>query len=52
MKILIVKLSSIGDVIHALPALAAIRANLPDAEISWVVESRSAGVLRGNPIDR
>jgi lipopolysaccharide heptosyltransferase I len=48
MKILIVKLSSIGDVIHALPALAAIRANLPDAEISWVVESRSAGVLRGN----
>ena len=48
MKILIVKLSSIGDVIHALPALAAIRANLPDAEISWVVESRSAGILRGN----
>ena len=48
MKILIVKLSSIGDVIHVLPALAAIRANLPDAEISWVVESRSASVLRGN----
>jgi lipopolysaccharide heptosyltransferase I len=50
MKILIVKLSSIGDVIHALPALAAIRANLPDAEISWVVESRSAGILRGNQL--
>jgi lipopolysaccharide heptosyltransferase I len=50
MKILIVKLSSIGDVIHALPALAAIRANLPDAEISWVVESRSASVLRGNQL--
>lgn len=48
MRILIVKLSSIGDVIHALPALAAIRANLPDAEISWVVESRSAGILREN----
>lgn len=50
MRILIVKLSSIGDVIHALPALAAIRANLPDAEISWVVENRSAGVLRGNQL--
>lgn len=50
MKILIVKLSSIGDVIHALPALAAIRANLPEAEISWVVESRSAGILRGNQL--
>lgn len=48
MRILIVKLSSIGDVIHALPALAAIRANLPDAEISWVVENRSAGILRDN----
>ena len=50
MKILIVKLSSIGDVIHALPALAAIRASLPEAEISWVVESRSAGILRENQL--
>jgi lipopolysaccharide heptosyltransferase I len=50
MKILIVKLSSIGDVIHALPALAAIREGLPDAEIGWAVETRSAGILRGNPM--
>ena len=48
MKILIVKLSSIGDIIHALPALAAIRRNLPGAEISWVAEARSAEILRGN----
>jgi heptosyltransferase I len=53
MKILIVKLGSIGDIIHTLPALAAIRVALPDAEISWVAETRSAEILRGNPmIDR
>ncbi len=50
MKILIVKLSSIGDIVHTLPALAAIRRALPEAEISWTVERRSAEILRGNPI--
>ncbi len=49
MKILIVKLGSIGDVVHTLPALAAIRAALPDAEIGWAVEKRAAEILRGNP---
>ena len=48
MKILIVKLGSIGDIVHALPALAAMRQALPDAEISWVAENRSAEILRGN----
>ena len=48
MHILIVKLGSIGDIIHTLPALAAIRVALPSAEISWVVEQRSAEMLRGN----
>lgn len=50
MKILIVKLGSIGDIVHTLPALAAIRASLPEAEISWVVEKRSAEILRDNPL--
>jgi ADP-heptose:LPS heptosyltransferase len=49
MRVLIVKLGSIGDVVHTLPSLAAIRAAFPDAEISWVVEQRSAEILRGNP---
>jgi len=49
MRILIVKLGSIGDVVHTLPSLAAIRKELPDAEISWVVEDRAAEILRGNP---
>lgn len=53
MKILIVKLGSIGDIVHTLPALAAIRRAMPDAEVSWVAENRSAEILRGNGlIDR
>ena len=47
MHILIIKLGSIGDIIHTLPLLAAIRAALPDGEISWVVEERSAEVSYG-----
>jgi heptosyltransferase-1 len=50
MRILFVKLSSIGDVVHALPALAAVRRALPRAEIAWVVERRSAEILRDNPL--
>src|SRR5438874_5021454 len=50
MRILIVKLGSIGDVVHTLPALAAMRRALPDAEISWVVERGSAEILRDNPL--
>ena len=50
MHVLIVKLGSIGDIVHTLPALAAIRAALPSAEISWAVETRSAELLRGNPL--
>lgn len=50
MRILIVKLGSIGDVVHTLPALAALRGAMPQAEISWVVERRSAEILRDNPL--
>src|SRR5215210_1941316 len=53
MRILIVKLGSIGDIVHTLPALAAIRRALPRSKISWVVERRSAEILRDNPfVDR
>jgi heptosyltransferase-1 len=50
MRLLIVKLGSIGDIVHTLPALAAIRRALPAAEISWVVEESTAEILRGNPV--
>jgi heptosyltransferase-1 len=38
LKILIVKLSSLGDVVHAMPAVQDIRRVLPHAQIDWVVE--------------
>ncbi|HLL76059.1 MAG TPA: lipopolysaccharide heptosyltransferase I [Pyrinomonadaceae bacterium] len=50
MRILFVKLGSIGDVVHTLPALAAVHRALPDAEISWVVERSAAEILRDNPV--
>jgi len=50
MRILIVKLGSIGDIVHTLPALAAMRRALPDAEVSWVVERGSSEILKDNPI--
>ncbi|MFV0388368.1 MAG: glycosyltransferase family 9 protein [Pyrinomonadaceae bacterium] len=50
MRILFVKLSSIGDVIHTLPALAAVKRALPNAEIEWVVEKKAAELLRGNSL--
>ncbi|HXG93134.1 MAG TPA: glycosyltransferase family 9 protein [Blastocatellia bacterium] len=48
MRILIVKLSSIGDVAHAMPAAALLRRALPDARISWVVERRASAILKGS----
>jgi lipopolysaccharide heptosyltransferase I len=50
LRILIVKLGSIGDIVHTLPSLAVIRHAFPDAEISWVAEQRSAEILRGNQL--
>ncbi len=53
MNVLVIKLSSIGDIVHAMPAIAAFRHAVPDASISWAVESSSAEILRGSPlIDR
>lgn len=53
LNILIVKLSAIGDVIHTMPALVALRRQYPQAHISWVVEEAGASVLRGHPaLDR
>jgi heptosyltransferase-1 len=46
LKILIVKLSSLGDVLHTLPVVHDIRQALPDAQIDWVVEGAFAGVVR------
>lgn len=49
MNILIVKMSAIGDVIHTLPALNALRAHFPDARITWLVEEAAADLVIGHP---
>lgn len=48
-KILIVKLSAIGDVLMATPASRVLRDAFPDAYIAWIVERKSADVVLGNP---
>lgn len=52
-SVLIVRLSALGDAIHVLPTLAALRSALPDAKIGWAVEDRAASLLTGHPqLDR
>ena len=42
---LIIRLSSLGDIVHALPAFAALRRREPEARISWVVEPKGREIL-------
>ena len=52
-RILIVRLSAIGDVIHGVPVLNALRAKFPQSFISWIIEGRAADLLEGHPaLDR
>lgn len=48
-KIAIVKLSAMGDIIHAMVALQFIKAQDPATEIDWIVEQSFAPILQGNP---
>ncbi|MBM4286658.1 MAG: lipopolysaccharide heptosyltransferase II [Deltaproteobacteria bacterium] len=48
-RILLIKLSALGDVIQTLPTLEAIRAAHPQAEITWLVEEAAAPVLEDHP---
>ena len=52
-RICIIKPSSLGDVVHSLPILPALRTLWPSAHISWVVHSAFRGMLEGHPqLDR
>jgi heptosyltransferase I len=44
-KILIVRLSALGDIVHALPVLSAIKKDKPDAQVDWLVEENYASIL-------
>ncbi|MFA5016919.1 MAG: lipopolysaccharide heptosyltransferase I [Methylobacter sp.] len=49
MKIAIVKLSALGDIVHAMVALQFIKAHSPEIQVDWIVEERFAEVLKNNP---
>ncbi|HOX58926.1 MAG TPA: lipopolysaccharide heptosyltransferase II [Candidatus Paceibacterota bacterium] len=49
MKILILKPSSLGDVVHALPVLRLIKRHLPGSEVHWWIDSNLAPLLEGDP---
>src|SRR5215471_912315 len=50
MRILIVKLSSIGNLVHTLPAASLLRKHFSDARISWVVGQRAGELLENSPV--
>ena len=49
-NILIIKPSSLGDVVHALPVLAKLRGAFPGATISWLVGAQAAPLVESNPM--
>lgn len=52
-RVLVVRLSALGDVVHALPVLPVLRRELPGARIDWLVEDRAAALLADRPeLDR
>ena len=51
-RILLVKTSSLGDVVHNLPVVSDIRRHAPDAEVDWVVEESFAAIPRMHPAVR
>jgi len=48
-RVLLVRFGSLGDVVHALPALATLKRSFPSWEVDWLVESRWRPLLQGNP---
>ncbi|MDE2484600.1 MAG: glycosyltransferase family 9 protein [candidate division NC10 bacterium] len=49
-RILIIKPSSLGDVVNALPFLSSLRRRYPDRYIAWLVEEEAAELLLGHPL--
>jgi heptosyltransferase-1 len=49
MRILVVRLGSMGDVIAALPAVASLKHSIPHSKITWVIDPKWSLLLEGNP---
>ena len=47
-SILLIKLSAIGDVVHALPLLEILRKNFPKTRIDWLIEKEAADIIAGH----
>ncbi len=52
MRLLIVKMSALGDIVHALPVLAYLKSAAPEVEIDWLVEEGFASLLHKHPLIR
>jgi heptosyltransferase I len=48
-RFLLLRLGSLGDIVHALPAASALRRTFPEARIDWAVEPKWLRLLEGNP---
>ncbi|HWC97292.1 MAG TPA: glycosyltransferase family 9 protein [Candidatus Sulfopaludibacter sp.] len=52
-RILVVRLGAMGDILHALPAVASLKHNFPGSRLTWLVKPHWAPLLEGNPfVDR
>ena len=51
-RLLVVRLSAMGDIIHGMPAIAALRRAMPDLQIGWLVEERWAELLCARDSER
>jgi ADP-heptose:LPS heptosyltransferase len=49
MKVLIIRVSAIGDVFLTSQLAQYVKIAMPDAEVTWIVEGRCSAVLKGNP---
>lgn len=48
-RILLIKPSSLGDVVHALPVAATLHRRYPNTRLDWLVEEEAADIVRGHP---
>ena len=49
LRILVVRLGAMGDIFHALPAVASLKQSFPHSELTWAVDRKWAELLEGNP---
>jgi heptosyltransferase I len=47
--ILVIRLSAMGDIIHALPAVASLKKSFPETRLAWLVAPKWMPLLEGNP---